>query len=72
MLDNEVVKCVADYSGTTQQGKAITLQQGKQYFVTKGPEYIYINDYDDPATQLPWLTKEEYSALEGAHLQKIS
>lgn len=63
MQPDGIVRCIAPYSGKNYRGQTITLQEGKQYFRTRGGNFIYLNDYDQPSKQLPWLTAEDYAKL---------
>jgi len=72
MRPDAVFKCIANYSGKTKKGEKISLSQGKSYFITKADNLVFLNDYEQPAIQLPWLEPDEFSDLEGDYLEKES
>lgn len=72
MRPDAIVKCIENYRGKTAQGDAIDLKKDDMFLKTTGPEFIYLNYYDNPAEQIPWLTPEEYDSFLGKYLEKSS
>jgi len=70
MKPDAIIKCVKDYSGKTSEGKTIILNNDTMYLKTTGDKYIYLNKYDEPTKQLPWLKPEEFNQLLGTYLEK--
>ncbi len=70
LTPDAVYECTNDYNGLTKQGKSIRLRKGMLYFKTAGPKFVYLNEFDNPSKQLPWLEPKEFETLANAHLVK--
>jgi len=70
MRPDAIVKCIEDYRGKTEQGVSIEMKKGDLFLRTTDNDIVFLNYYDDPAIQLPWLTTGEFELPLGEYLEK--
>ncbi|MCB2081958.1 MAG: hypothetical protein H6908_03895 [Hyphomicrobiales bacterium] len=72
MRPDAVFECTSAYHGKTNRGEAIQLEPGKLYFKTTGDKFIYLNEFDNPGKQLPWLEPAEFEEISGQYMRMTS